>query len=207
MTVAQALLTFVVAAGLLTLTPGVDTALVLRAAAVDGPRRAVLAATGVGIGCLIWGAAASLGLGAVLAASDAAFAVLKWGGAVYLAWLGVGLLSRPAPPLRAGDDGVSASPLEWLRKGLLTNLLNPKVGVFYVTFLPQFIPDGMPTAAFSFGLAVIHVVLSAVWMGVLIGACIPLGRFLGRPAVTRTINRVTGGVFIVLGAKLALLSR
>ena len=88
-TVVQALLAFSVAAGLLTLTPGLDTALVLRAAAVEGPKRAALAAIGIGTGCLVWGAAAALGLGALLDASRLAFTVLKWAGAAYLVWLGV----------------------------------------------------------------------------------------------------------------------
>jgi threonine/homoserine/homoserine lactone efflux protein len=87
---------------------------------------------------------------------------------------------------------------------LLTNLLNPKVGVFYITFLPQFIPAAASVALFSFLLATIHVLLSVVWFAVLIAATVPMGRLLRRPRVVKGLDRVTGGVFIAFGAKLAL---
>lgn len=205
MTVVQALLAFSVAAGLLTLTPGLDTALVLRTAAVEGPKRAGLAAIGIGLGCLIWGAAAALGLAALLQASAMAFNALKWAGAAYLVWLGIGMLLRPRESFDVGAaETTGAGPLAWLRKGFLTNLLNPKVGVFYVSFLPQFLPQGVAPAPFIFLLAGLHVLMGLVWFAALIAATRPIARVLKRPAVVRWLDRATGLVFLGFGAKLAL---
>src|SRR5580692_11075314 len=95
MTLAPSLLAFLVAAGLLTLTPGLDTAMVLRAATVEGRRPAAMAAAGIGLGCLVWGASVALGLGALLTASTLAFTVLKWAGAGYLLYLGARLILKP----------------------------------------------------------------------------------------------------------------
>ena len=205
MTVAQALIAYVLAAGLLTLTPGLDTALVLRTAAIEGPKRAGLAAVGIVAGCLVWGAAAALGLGALLAASRAAFTVLKWAGAGYLLWLGLGLLLKPrdrfeltGEALRVGGD------FAWLRRGLLTNLLNPKIGVFYISFLPQFLPAGVEPAPFIFLLAAIHAVLGLAWFACLIAATRPIAGVLRRVAVVRWLDRATGVVFLGFGLKLAL---
>jgi hypothetical protein len=94
-TVLQALAAFTLAAGLLTLTPGLDTALVLRTAAVEGPRRAALAVVGILAGCFVWGGLVAFGLGALLSASSLAFITLKWAGAAYLVWLGFGLILKP----------------------------------------------------------------------------------------------------------------
>lgn len=207
MTVFGAIAAFLVAATLLTITPGVDTAMVLRTAASDGARRAVAAGVGICLGCLVWGAAVALGLGAVLAASPLAFTLIKAAGAAYLVWLGIGLLRAP----RRGMDmaGGAAAGNDWrvLRRGLLTNLLNPKVGVFYITFLPQFVPAGVSVAGFSFLLAALHVALSLVWFGVLIAATVPLGRWLARPGVVTVMDRLTGLVFIGFGVRLALVRR
>ncbi|CAN5265474.1 hypothetical protein BH10PSE1_BH10PSE1_14560 [soil metagenome] len=122
-------LAFLAAASLLTVTPGVDTALVLRTAASDGPRSGVFAATGIGIGCLVWAAAVSLGLGALLHVSELAYAVLKWAGAAYLFWLGARLLLKPRKALASEETSPRRRGLAALRQGLLTNLLNPKIGV------------------------------------------------------------------------------
>jgi threonine/homoserine/homoserine lactone efflux protein len=196
-------LAFIAAASLLTITPGVDTAIVLRAVAVDGRRPALMAAAGIAIGCLIWGAAVSLGLGALLHASERAYTVVKFVGAVYLIWLGCRLLFKPRDTFDSGAD--NAAPLHsrdafW--RGLLTNLLNPKVGVFYVTFLPQFVPLGASVTGYSFFLACLHVMLTLAWFAVLIAATIPLSRFLRRPALIKVLDRVTGSVLIVFGIKL-----
>jgi threonine/homoserine/homoserine lactone efflux protein len=204
MTTVQALLAFLVAASILTVTPGLDTALVLRTAAVTGPRPAGFAALGIALGCLVWGAMVSLGLGALLAASQLAYALLKWAGALYLLWLGAGLLLRPRGQADSGASAAEGNAAQALRRGLLTNLLNPKVGVFYVTFLPQFVPAGASVAGFSFLLAAIHVLLGLAWFALLIGATVPLGRALSRPQVVRTLDRLTGGVFVAFGVKLAL---
>lgn len=204
MTVVQALLAFSVAAGLLTLTPGLDTALVLRTAAVEGPKRAGLAAIGIGGGCLVWGAAAALGLAALLQASAMAFTALKWAGAAYLVWLGIGMLLKPRDRFDIGaGERSGAGALSWLRKGFLTNLLNPKVGVFYVSFLPQFLPQGVAPAPFIFLLASLHVLMGLVWFAALIAATRPIAKVLKRPAVVRWLDRATGVVFLAFGARLA----
>ncbi len=202
MSVAAALIAFVAAAGLMTITPGLDTAMVLRTAAVEGPRRAALAAFGIVCGCLVWGVAVALGLGLLLAASHAAYVALKWAGAAYLAWLGVNLLLRPRSKLDLAAKDPAKSGNWWLR-GLLTNLLNPKIGVFYVSFLPQFVPAGVSAAPFIVLLASIHGLLGLTWFAGLISATAPLKRWLQRRAVVRWLDRVTGVVFLGFGARLA----
>lgn len=205
MATVQALLAFMAAATILTLTPGVDTAMVLRSAASGGPKPAILAALGIALGCLVWGVAVSLGLGALLASSELAYTGVKWAGAAYLVYLGLKLVFHPRTTLGEVEPGTSPTR-RWasLQQGLFTNLLNPKIGVFYVTFLPQFIPIGASVAGFSFVLASIHVLISLVWFAVLITATVPMGRVLRRPRIVQTLDRLTGGVFIAFGAKLAL---
>lgn len=206
MTITQALAAFCVAAGLLTIAPGLDTALVLRTAAAEGPRGAALAGLGVVMGCLAWGAAVAFGLGALLAASELAFTVLKWGGALYLVWLGVNLILKPRSrfALELGEEVHSPSNRSWLGRGFLTNLLNPKVGVFYVSFLPQFLPAHVPAGPFIFLLAVLHALMGIVWFSLLIVATRSIARALKRPSVVRRLDRATGLVFLGFGVKLAL---
>lgn len=205
MTTTEALVAFALAAGLLTLTPGLDTALVIRTAAAEGPRRASGAAIGIGLGCLIWGAAASFGVGALLTASQAAYTILKWIGAAYLAWTGIRMILKPRDRFEPGEmKAVDAGPIAALRRGLLTNLLNPKVGVFYVSFLPQFIPAGVDPARFGLVLTTIHVVEGLLWFAALIAATVPITGLLRAPVVVRWLDRVTGGVFVAFGLRLAL---
>ena len=202
----EAIAGFSVAAGLLTMLPGLDTALVLRTAAVEGPRRAALAGLGITLGCLVWGTAVAVGLGALLAASQLAFTILKWAGAAYLLWLGVGMLLAPRRSfeLDGGGAGPVGGELAWLRRGLLTNLLNPKIGVFYVSFLPQFMAQGVPAGPFLVLLAAIHGLIGLAWFAMLIAATRPLAQALKRPAVVGWLDRVTGGVFVAFAARLAL---
>ena len=205
MSTVQALLAFSFAAFLLTITPGLDTALVLRTAATEGPRRAFAAALGIGIGCLVWGVAAACGAGALLTASEVAYAALKWAGAAYLVWMGVMMIAKPRNAFEPGavaptGGGAMAS----LRRGLLTNLLNPKVGVFYISFLPQFVPADANPATFGVVLAGLHVVMGLMWAGLLIGATAPLAALLREASVIRWLDRITGGVFIAFGLRLAL---
>lgn len=203
MTIPGALLAFIAAAAILTITPGLDTALVLRSAAAAGPRRAAYAAAGIALGCLIWGSAASVGLGALLAASRLAYTIIRWAGAAYLLYVGMSLIVRARASFDAALDGPAhGSPLTFLRQGLLTNILNPKVGVFYITFLPQFVPAGTNVALFSFCLAVVHVLLGLIWFAMLILASVPMRRVIRRPRFVRTMDRLAGAVFIGFGAKL-----
>lgn len=201
MTLTQSLLTFTVAAALLAATPGVDTALVLRTLVTAGARRALQAALGVAAGCLVWGAVVALGLGALLTASTLAFHVLKVAGAVYLLWQGLKLLRRKPMPEQALTAGAAPSGSAFLT-GFLTNVLNPKVGVFYVTLLPQFVVTDVPAGPFIFALAAIHVGLSVLWFLLLIGAARHLQRWLSRPRVQTVMDRVTGVLFVAFGLKL-----
>ncbi len=208
----SAVLAFSVAAALLTLTPGLDTALVLRTAAVEGPRRAMLAGAGVSTGVLAWGLMAALGLGAVLAVSETAYTLLRIAGALYLLWLGFGMLRAALSAERAQQVAAAAnakgkgtiSGRGWFWRGLLTNLLNPKVGVFYISFLPQFTAEGVPVVAFSVGLAAIHAAMGTAWFALLTLATRPVAGLLRRPAVTRTLDGLTGAVLIGFGLRLAL---
>jgi threonine/homoserine/homoserine lactone efflux protein len=202
-TVAQALIAFTPAAALLTLTPGLDTAMILRTSTVEGRRSGALAVAGILCGCMAWGAAVALGLGVLITASAAAFTVLKWAGAAYLFWLGLNLILRPRARM---DLQVPAAPpgANWWLRGFLTNVLNPKVGVFYVSFLPQFVPVGVAPGPFILLLAAIHVGLGMVWCGALVMATAPLGCWLNRGGVVRWLDRVTGGVFVAFGLRLAL---
>lgn len=204
MTLLQALLAFSAAAALLTITPGLDTAMVLRVAAVEGPTRARLTSLGVNLGCLIWGGAAALGLAGLLAASETAFAFVKWAGAGYLFWLGANLVLRPRSAMAGAATAPVGSGVDAFRRGFLTNILNPKVGLFYVTLLPQFMPEGVHVAWFSLALTVIHVALGLVWFECVILATLPIRRLLSRPSVVRALDRATGGLFLAFGVKLAL---
>jgi threonine/homoserine/homoserine lactone efflux protein len=203
MTAPQAALAFTGAAALLTITPGLDTALVLRTAAAEGSRRAFLAGLGICLGCLAWGAAASAGLGALLVLSTAGFEAVRLLGAGYLVWLGIQLLRRKPEGLIGGSGRPAAvGPGRWFVRGLLTNLLNPKVGVFYLTLLPQFIPADTPVTPFSLMLAGIHAVEGLLWFGLLIGLTRPFAAWLSRPGVVGMLDKATGMLLVGFGAGL-----
>jgi threonine/homoserine/homoserine lactone efflux protein len=204
--ITTSLMTFTAAASLLTITPGLDTALVLRTAATEGSRRAALAGLGIVAGCLAWAAVVAAGLGVLLEASQLAYTVLRWVGAAYLVWVGYQLLRYPrttfatgVPKLRAGHSAFA--------RGALTNLLNPKVGIFYVSFLPQFVPDNVPVVPYTLLLGTVHALLGAVWFACLIGATRPLTRVMRRGSVVQFLDRATGGIFIAFGVALAAESR
>jgi threonine/homoserine/homoserine lactone efflux protein len=180
----------------------------------------MLAAVGICFGLLTWGLAASVGLGALLATSQVAYKGLRIAGAGYLIFLGVKMLLRkhqsasamgdaPSPSAGAGPVTVpiSASAPRWFVRGLLTNLLNPKVGVFYVTFLPQFIPAGVSVISFSMLLAAIHATEGILWFCLLVLATRPLSRWLRRPSVAQTLDRTTGTVLVGFGLGLVLDNR
>src|SRR6202011_5706056 len=205
-----ALVAFATAAGLLTIIPGLDTMLVLRTAIAEGRRRAMGAGFGICAGCLSWGLLVSVGLGAILTVSTFAYSVLRLIGACYLVYLGARLLVH-RQPLPSGRIETADNPhrsdggtFSWFVRGFLTNLLNPKVGVFYVTFLSQFIPSGVNVVGFSVLLALIHDVEGILWFAALTLATQPLVHWLCRPKIFTILNRVTGGMFILFGARLAL---
>jgi threonine/homoserine/homoserine lactone efflux protein len=191
---------FVPVAALLTITPGTDTMLVLRTAGLGGVRAAALAALGIALGCMVWGLVVALGLGALLVADPIAFGWLRAVAALYLAWIGISLLLRP----HRGGSSMPVLSGTAFRRGLLTNLLNPKVGVFYLTLLPQFLPPGTTGPGAGLLLAGVHVALTLVWFAGLIGFARSLSPIMASPAFARWIDRVCGMVFIGFGAKLAL---
>jgi RhtB (resistance to homoserine/threonine) family protein len=216
---AAQLLAFLVVAGLLTITPGADMALVMRHALGSGRRQAFFASLGICLGCLIWGTASALGVAVVLAQSALAFTVLKYVGGAYLIYLGARALwpavRGESSTTRAKDtkeeSSLRSSMLrgygpEWVAfgQGLFTNLLNPKVAVFYLTFLPQFVQPDRPVLPQSIFLATTHVFMGLVWLTL-------YARFLDRMAavllstrVKRRIEAVTGAVLMALGIRLAL---
>ncbi|HEY7002007.1 MAG TPA: LysE family translocator [Candidatus Udaeobacter sp.] len=211
MTVEQALLSFTLTAGLLTITPGLDTALVLRTAAVEGRKKAMLAGIGICTGCLLWGAAASFGLSALLAVSGLAYNALRVAGAIYLSYLGIKLFVRAfassssngavEPVLKKRRDRHNSA---WLKRGLLTNLLNPKVGVFYLSFLPQFIPTEVQVWSFSILLALIHATQGLLWFLLLTNATELISGWLRQRRVATALDSAMGAIFIAFGLKLAL---
>ena len=205
---------FISAGLLLNLTPGVDMALVASRSATHGWRSGAAAALGVGAGCWVHTAAAALGLSALLASSDLAFTALRWVGAAYLMWLGIALLrSRAAPPTAGpGAAGASVPTPHWQRvfaQGFLTNALNPKVALFFLAFVPQFISADAPHKALAFVvLGTVFVVNSTLVNLGLAALVVALRRRLGAGAGVQRLgawlNRGVGVVFVVLGLRLAL---
>ena len=167
----------------------------------------VLAAAGILLGLLVWGVFVSIGLGVLLLSSALAFGVLKTLGAAYLVYLGVRMMVKPREGLETEAPRSAASSRGWLLRGLLTNLLNPKVGVFYLSFLPQFVPATANLALGSFLLACVHVALSLGWFALIIGATASVGRLLRRPGAIRWLDRGTGLVLVGFGLRLAASSR
>ncbi|MFD5417274.1 LysE family translocator [Streptomyces sp. NPDC127069] len=214
MTISSALLSFAVVAGMLTIMPGLDTALVLRSAITLGRRRAFATALGILCGVLVWGMAAAVGASAVLTASRLLYDALRVAGAVYLAWLGIGMLRRtlkerrrPASADPAEGAGAAAAEETWVRswaRGLGTSLLNPKNGVFYMAMLPQFIPSGAPHLLMGAVLAAVHDLEGLVWFSALIFGTQLARRWLDRGSVRRAIDAITGTVLVGFGIKLAL---
>ncbi|MBV6697866.1 LysE family translocator [Kitasatospora aureofaciens] len=204
MEMTTALWSFALVVGLLTLTPGLDTALILRTAALGRRRQAWGVVLGIQTGTLVWGTLTSAGVTALLTASQVAYEVLRWGGAAYLVWMGIGMLRS-----RGDEAAVEEGPADggfgygW-RRGTLTNLLNPKVGVFYVAVLPQFIPAGVPHFAAGVALTCVHVVEGVLWSAVLVGFAQAVRGWLRRPSARRLLDRVTGAVVVGFGVKLAL---
>jgi threonine/homoserine/homoserine lactone efflux protein len=196
---------FIGVAAILTILPGADMALVTRNVLAIGRRRTMLTIVGIGSGCIIHATASALGLSAILATSATAFGVVKTIGALYLMWLGVQSIreagrSAPAASDSANTRGARLGPF---LRGFLTNVLNPKVAIFYLTFLPQFIGPGEPVFRRSLFLASLHIAMGFVWLTAYAWFVDQLGAVLTRPVVKAWLERVTGGLLIGLGARLA----
>jgi len=204
------LLAFIPVALLLTLIPGADTALVTRNALALGLRGARWTILGILTGCLLHATASALGLSAILATSARAYETVKLVGAAYLVWIGIqSIRGASANASTQSDEGTAApSAPAWsgshpFVQGFLTNILNPKVALFYLTFLPQFIPADAPVLRTSLLLAMIHNVLGFAWLSLYARFVDRLRAALTRPVVKAWLERVTGGALVALGARLA----
>ncbi len=205
MSVDPRLYAFIGVAALLTIMPGADMALVTKNVLAVGRRRAMLTIVGICAGCVIHATASALGLSAILATSATAFNVVKTLGAGYLIWIGVQSIreSRNAAVAAPSSEPSKRARLGPFLQGFLTNLLNPKVAVFYLTFLPQFISPGEAVLKRSLLLASIHIAMGFVWLTAYAWFIDRVGAVLTRPRVKMGLERVTGGLLIALGARLA----
>jgi threonine/homoserine/homoserine lactone efflux protein len=203
--VAQDPLVFVGIAALLTITPGADMAIVGRSVLTGGLRDGLATTLGILAGCLGWAAVSAAGVAAVLAASETAYDALRLAGAAYLVWLGAQslLTAWRGGELRAPEQMHGRRRPSPFRQGVLTNLFNPKIAIFYSTFLPQFIAPGDPALLISLLLAGVHVAMGLVWLS---GYAYLLDRavtaFKGS-RVRRALDALTGTVLVGLGLRLA----
>jgi threonine/homoserine/homoserine lactone efflux protein len=205
---------FIISGLLLNLTPGPDTAYIVGRSVQLGWRGGAAAALGIGTGCLVHVFAAAIGLSALLAASSLAFTIIKWAGAAYLCFIGVTmLLSRAQVPVEdaAAESGAITLRQTSLRQvfwqGALTNVLNPKVALFFLAFLPQFVAADSPHKAAAFLLlGLIFVGNGTLWcLGVAAFSAKAAGRIRQSGKASRWINRALGGLFVYLGVRVALL--
>jgi threonine/homoserine/homoserine lactone efflux protein len=196
--------TFTIAAILIVLLPGPDTLVVVRNLIRGGRGAAIRTVFGVLSGLVVWVVAAALGLSAVLSASHDAYLALRIAGAVYLVWLGIqslrsrGQLAEDPSPGRRRLLGTG------FPAGIASDLLNPKVGVFFVTFLPGFVPHGYSVGWVSLLLGGIFLVLTALYFAILIAASGPVTRWIANSRIRRRMDRITGVILIGFGARLVL---
>jgi threonine/homoserine/homoserine lactone efflux protein len=221
---AQHLLLFIAAGFLLNLTPGPDVLYIVSNALRSGARAGVVAGLGITAGCFVHVFAAAVGVSALLATSATAFTVLKWAGAAYLLWVGVKLLlaksapvgwageATPAVPVLgcaartpAYDAGKASSPWAVFRGGFLTNVLNPKVAIFFLAFVPQFIAPDTGHKALAFVL--LGTLFNINSIAVNVGWAFAAAWLARHGAVQRGmhwLDRVAGAMFVGFGLKLAL---
>lgn len=197
-------LAFLSVAIIVTVTPGPDFALVTRVAFARGRASAWRTSLGVVTGHVVWGVASGVGVAAVLASSATLYSVLRYAGAAYLIWLGVRSLLACVPaeseaPTPSGPARASA-----YRQGLINDLLNPKIGVFYTTLLPQFIAPGQPALLTSIVLAMMMAGIVAAWLGLYLALFDRAAGVLRRSRVRLVMERLTGAVLVGLGLRVAL---
>jgi threonine/homoserine/homoserine lactone efflux protein len=197
-------------AALLTVTPGADMALVTKNVFTRGRTGAFFTTLGICLGCLAQATLSALGLAAILRTSATVFAVVKFAGAVYLIYIGAAALwtsfhaKAVETPAAQSPAGRNTRPFRSFTEGFLTNILNPKVSLFYLTFLPQFISPGEPALQKSLFLASIHVVMGFAWLVTYAAMLDRLRGVFSRPTVRRKLEAVTGGLLIAFGLKLAI---
>lgn len=197
---------FTLVAAVLAVTPGVDTMLVMKNAVRHGRAAGWATTFGVLGGTLVHALVSALGISVVLSQSETAYQVVKGLGALYLVWLGVQAF-RSAGERSADTSGDRGATGGAFFEGLLTNLLNPKVAVFYVAFLPQFISPEDPVLARSLLLAGIHNGLSLLWLGALVMLIARGSRWIQTRRARGLFSRTSGAILVVLGLSLAFESR
>lgn len=207
MIIASALWGFAALAAVLTLIPGLDTALVLRSSVTRTKTYAFATALGIQAGIIVWGVVTALGATMLLAASPVAYRILTIAGSLYLIGMGAAMVRAGFRRTASAPDDVPAfegGPLRGLWIGLLTNLLNPKIAVFYLATLPQFVPMGVSPLLMGVLLALVHVILGMVWLTIVIGGGRVIARTMRTPRFARWIDRIAGAVVIAFGVHLAL---
>ena len=202
------LLAFLAVSALVIVTPGQDTALTIRNTLAGGRRSGVGTALGVSTGQAAWTLAASAGVAAVLVASEPAFLALKLAGAAYLVFLGahallaaIGLGRSHGPVARGRAGGLA--PAAAFRQGMISNLGNPKMAVFFTSLLPQFAPAGGASFPVMLGLGLVFCTMTLAWLSAYSVAVDRAGDVLRRAAVRRVLDAVSGTVLVALGLRLA----
>lgn len=205
----QQLPLFMLAVLVLNATPGVDLLLTVSRTARGGARAGLMAALGIAAGCAVHALAVAFGLAALLAWSAGAFTVLKWAGAAYLVWLGLGMLreawrgAAPSPAVAVAAVAAVSAAAEF-RRGLLSNLLNPKVLLFMLAFLPQFVPASLAhkTPALLL-LGALFVLQSLLFLLLLVALTARLARTPAPAGLGRCMQGLGGLLFFALAARLA----
>jgi threonine/homoserine/homoserine lactone efflux protein len=196
---------FVAAGLLLNITPGPDTAYIVGRSVQLGWRAGAAAALGIGAGCLVHIVAAAVGLSALLAASSAAFVIVKYAGAAYLCYVGLRMLFVRGRVSAVGPRAEITTITAVFWQGAVTNALNPKVALFFLAFLPQFVDAAAPNKPLAFLLlGLLFDVNGTIWNLGVAGFAARLGGALRSSAMSIWINRTLGGLFVYLGVRLAL---
>lgn len=202
---------FIAVAALLTITPGADTLLVVRNTLRGGRPDGWTTILGIASGCTLHATFSAIGISVILATSAVAFHAVKLAGAAYLVWLGVQSIrgARRTAAAHAPDRG--ATPAVRRRRsyaeGFITNILNPKVAVFYLAFLPQFMSPDDPVLAKSLFLASLHILMGVAWLGGVTVAVSKGRRWMEQPGMRADLARVTGAALVAMGVRLALEKR
>jgi RhtB (resistance to homoserine/threonine) family protein len=205
----HSLWTYLIAISLLTITPGVDTVLIIRNTTRGGWRDGMLSSLGICSGLFVHALVSAVGISVILLQSAWAFRALKLAGAAYLVWLGFvslrsALRGRSSNRIDADRTRLGGFiPRRSLREGLLSNVLNPKAIVFYMAFLPQFIDPARSAVGQSLFLASLHFLIAMVWQCLLASAVDLARRWVQNRRVRRTLDGVTGAVLVFFGVKLA----
>ena len=205
------LLAFLGVSALVIVTPGQDTALTIRSTLLGGRRAGVLTALGVSTGQAVWTLAASAGITALLLASEPAFLAVKLAGAIYLVFLGAHLLvhalRRSPEPLQVRKLGGGLNPRTAYRQGVVSNLGNPKMAVFFTSLLPQFAPESGPRFAAFLALGLCFCVMTTAWLTAYAFAVARAKDVFERPRIRRVVDGITGAVLMALGLRLASTER